>query len=94
MTSSLLTFVPQRLYSITPANSEFARVNLTDRGNYRLATAVLTNTAPPKTDLGIVYGDRFRWSVLRFRQIAKPTTCGANDGKNAYVGNNTISSIL
>ena len=94
MTSSLLTFVPQRLYFNTPTNSEFTTTNSTDRANYRLATAVLTNTAPPKTDLGIVYSDRFRWSVVRFRKIAKPTTCGANDGKDAYVGNNTISSIL
>jgi hypothetical protein len=94
MTSFLLTFVPQRLYSNVPTATEYTTANLTDRANYRLATEVLTGNAPAKTDFGIVYSDRFRWSVLRFRKIARPTTCGADDGKQAYIGNNTISSIM
>ena len=70
---------------------------LRDRGNYRLATEVVTGTAPPKTELGKVYGDQFRFSVARFRQTLPPcntVVSGLQGNVNVFQGGTpTIQSM-
>ncbi len=70
---------------------------LINRGNYRLATQVLNGTAP-KTDLGVVYGDKFRFSVAAFRQTLPPcntTVAGLQGNVNVFQGGTpTIQSMI
>lgn len=70
---------------------------LIDRGNYRLAVEVLSGTAPPKTDLGVVYSDKFRFSVARLRQTLSPcntTVAGLQGNVNVFQGGTpTIQSM-